>query len=218
MAWSPASLPSREEESRLHQRLLDDDPVAPAEVAGTYLRPLIAWLKKRNSSQVPEHFVEEAAGEAIVSLTKNPRSFDPLRSRAERPLFSYLTLSAQRDLQNLLKKEEAHWRGRESLESVELSPLARKHLSEDKDPSLPLQLREEAEKANREVLSRVKDGLGEEEVRVLDLMLDGERKTAVFAQALGKGHLPKKDQKVEVKRIKDMLKKRIERGNNGGAS
>ena len=61
----------------------------------------------------------------------------------------------------------------------------------------------------------MREGLSDAESRALDLLLDGERKTAVFAEALGIGHLPMKDQRAEVKRVKDKLKKRIERETRG---
>jgi hypothetical protein len=64
----------------------------------------------------------------------------------------------------------------------------------------------------------VRHDLNAGEERVLALMLDGERKTLAFAQALGIDQLPKKEQKAKVKRLKDKLKKRIERGADGRAS
>jgi len=54
-----------------------------------------------------------------------------------------------------------------------------------------LQLREEAEKAEREILAPVRQGLSAGEVQFLDLMLQGERKTTVFARALGIEALPR---------------------------
>jgi len=47
--------------------------------------------------------------------------------------------------------------------------------------------------------------------RVIELMLHGERRTAVFAEAMGVAHLGKDEQKRMVKRKKDQLKKRLQR-------
>ena len=59
------------------------------------------------------------------------------------------------------------------------------------------------------------DDLSEGESRVLELILQGERKTVIFAQALGIDHLPKKEKTVEVNRVKNKIKKRIDRRKTG---
>src|SRR5207245_3457630 len=115
MAGSAPSL-TPEQELHLHRRLLDADPVASSEFAVEYLGPLIAWLTRTNSRRIAPEFIEEAAGEALICLIKNPQRFDASRNRGRLPLFSYLRLAAKRDLQNLLKKEKRHRRGRVNLE------------------------------------------------------------------------------------------------------
>ncbi len=65
------------------------------------------------------------------------------------------------------------------------------------------------------MIAPVREGLSDAESKALELLLDGERKTAVFAEALGIGHLPTTDQRAEVKRVKDKLKKRIQRETSG---
>jgi hypothetical protein len=78
-----------------------------------------------------------------------------------------------------------------------------------------LERREEAEKADSKVLSQVRRGLSPEQQCCLELMVQGERKTAAFAKALGIENLSKNEQQIEVKRVKDMLKQRIRRTRNG---
>jgi hypothetical protein len=51
--------------------------------------------------------------------------------------------------------------------------------------------------------------------RVLRLMVDGERRTAVFAAVLGLDGQPAEAQRREVKRAKDRIKKRLERAGWG---
>ena len=217
MAESPYSLPTREEELILHRRLAAADPVASADLAKTYLLRLIASLRRSNSRRVPTEFIEEAADEALMCLVKNPNGFDASRNRAKLPLFAHLRLAAQRDLQNILRREERHWRRRVSLKRVELSPSAGKYLGRNDDPSEALQLREEAEKADGQILCFVRQGLGDGELRALELMLQGDRQTAAFARVLGIEHLSKEEQQAEVKRVKGKLKKRIEREDHGRA-
>ena len=179
------------------------------------MTPLIDALTRANRKSISPEFLEEAVHLAIMSLCRKPASFDPSRSKADRPLFAYLQMSAQRDLQNLLKKETRHWQTRVSLESVEQSPDGGKYLGREDDPSVPLALREESEQAERQVLTAIRAGLSDGEQRCLELLIDGERKTSAFAQALGIEQLPKEDQKVEVKKVKDKLKKRLERKDHG---
>src|SRR5690348_15841032 len=59
------SKPSADDALFLHQRLLERDPVAPADFAVAFLKPLIAWLRRTNPGVDPVA-CEEAAGEAIV--------------------------------------------------------------------------------------------------------------------------------------------------------
>src|SRR5262249_28260279 len=94
---------------------------------------------------------------------------------------------------------------------VELSRDGGKYLAVKEDPSLSLERQEESTHATRTVVAPARDGLRDGESRALDLILQGERKTAVFAEALGITHLPTSVQRTEVKRVKDKLKKRLER-------
>ena len=122
-------------------------------------------------------------------------------------------MAAKRDLQNILSKEQR--RKKKSLKNVELSEEAGKYLGADKEPAMILQLKEEAEKAEREILTAVRQGLSAGELQVLDLMLQGERKTAVFAEALGIADLPPSEQEALVQRVKNKLNKRLERRTHG---
>jgi RNA polymerase sigma factor (sigma-70 family) len=210
MASPPLTL---DEELDLHRRLIDGDPVASAQLAEAYLDRLIDFLKATNDRSIPREFIADAAGDALVSLIKKPASFDPGRNSGELPLWAYLKMAAKRDLQNILNKEQR--RKKKSLENVELSDEAGKYLGADKEPVMILQLKEEAEKAEREILTAVRQGLSAGELQVLDLMLQGERKTAVFAQALGIADLPPSEQEATVQRVKNKLNKRLERRTHG---
>ncbi len=208
MAASNEHLISEEEEQALHRRLLDGDVTASADLATTFLDPLITWLMGRNSRDIPKDLCVEAAEDAVIALVKCPTSFKPSRRMR---LFAYLCMSAQGDLRNILRREGRERQHEISLEDVELSGQAGKYLAEDGDQLRLLEIQEERTKVAEEVVSPARDGLTEAELRALDLVLQGERKTAVFAEVLGIAHLPTKVQRTEVKRVKDKLKKRIER-------
>jgi RNA polymerase sigma-70 factor (ECF subfamily) len=208
MADAHAPAPTQEEALRLYQRLLDADPTAPSDLAAAYLEPLVLWLNEHNRGVAPE-FCIEAAEDAVLALIRRPDAYRPDRLGLE----AYLRMAAQGDLRNLLRGERRHHRHREPWEVVELSPGGGKY-SWQEDPSLPLQIAEE-QRAAQSVPDSVREGLSEPETRVLELMLRGERKTSAYAAAYGIGHLPVEEQRREVKRVKDRLKKRWERA--GGA-
>ena len=202
---------SADEERSLHRRLVDGDVTASADLTRLFLVHVIGWLTAKNSRRVPEELRVEAAEDALIALIKAPASFDPARGKR---LASYLCMSAQGDLRNILQREGRYYKNQRRLEDVELSPQAGKYLVVNDDPARSLECQEESERA-RVVAAPVREGLSDAESRALELLLDGERKTAVFAEALGIGHLPTTDQRAEVKRVKDKLKKRIQRETSG---
>lgn len=206
---------SPEEEQALHRRLAAGDNMAFADLAMRYLDPLIRWLRTNNLATVPEEMCITAAEDALLALVKSPLSFKP--SRKVR-LEAYLRMSAQGDLKNALQREKRHRHGRISIKNVELSGLAGKYSRGDDEPwgddepCLALQIQEAVDKAYRDVPESMRDGLTEGEMQFFMLMERGERKTVVLAKAIGADHLPKSEQAVIVKRTKDKLKKRKQRG------
>ena len=207
-------LVSQEDEQSLHRRLVDGDPTAPVDLARLFLDSLIAWLIAKNRISVPEDMCVEAAGDALIALMKSPKSFNPARGKR---LAAYLRMSAQGDLRNILRREGRHYQNHTSLKDVELSPEAGKYLAVNDDALLSLERQEDNAQATLTVIAPVRKGLSEAEMRALDLPLQGEWKTALLLlpRTLGIGHLPTNVQRTEVKRVKDKLKKRIERETNG---
>jgi Sigma-70 region 2 len=207
MSSSFQFLISQEDELALHKRLVDGDVTAPVELATIYIDGLIKLLIDKNSWKVPEELCVEAAEDAWIALVKNPNSFNPEKGKR---LGNYLSMSAQGDLRNRLR-DEGRKRGK-SLEVVQLSVNEGKLLETTDDPSLPLRIQEEMEQVREGFIPIVSDGLSDGESRVLDLIMQGERKATVYAQALGIDHLPKKEKTNEVNRVKNKIKKRIKRG------
>jgi len=185
----------------LWQRLLARDPNAWPELCKTLLEPLTDWLRRRVPYADPD-LAAEAAEDALIGLAKRPHSYDPRRGGLE----AYLRLSARGDLLNLERRERRHRQGRCDLLRVALDPQAGKYLGVEDDPCDRLILAEEEER-----LRRAPPGLGGDERRVWELMCRGERRTPVYAEMLGLSHLPPKEQRHEVKRWKDRIRKRCER-------
>jgi RNA polymerase sigma-70 factor (ECF subfamily) len=195
-----------EPERALHRRLMEQDPTAPDDVAVAFLEPLIGWLAARNP-RLHNDLISEAAEEAILTLIRNPGVYDPHRGGLE----SYLRMSAQGDLRNLLSRESRHHIGRVPLEVVEHSDKAGNYLGRDDDPSLRMRMQEQLEGLGSTVPPCVWEGLTAPETLVLKLMLRGERSTDVFAEAYGVADRPLRERRRIVKQVKDRLKKRIER-------
>ncbi len=189
----------------LHRRLLERDPVAPADFAVAFLNPLIAWLQTTNSGVDPMA-CEEAAGEAIVGFLNNPTKYDPQRLGVE----AFLRMAAQRDLQNLLRKERRHQKNRRDWNVVEQASEEGKYLRREDDPSLPLQIEEARQRQTPP------DAVWQQ-------LTDVERLCSGTDATGGAAHIrcspsssasricPPREQKREVKRVKDRLKKRMER-------
>ena len=201
------SLPSEllaEDALRLHQRLLERDPVGPADFAVAFLKPLIAWLQTTTAGVDPMACAD-AAGEAIVGFLNNLTAYDPERLEVE----AFLRMAAQRDLQNLLRKERRHQRNRRDWNIVEQASEDGKYLMREDDPSLPLQIEEARQRQGPP--DALWQQLTDVERSFWEQMQQGERRTPVFAVILGITHLSASEQRREVKRVKDRLKKRLER-------
>src|SRR5204862_6197783 len=119
------------------------------------------------------------------------------------PLPAFLRMIARRRLLNLRDKEKRHQAGRIPWATVELD------LPDRKDSEGELAFAEHPR------LREVIDSLSEADRRVFDLMLDGERDTAVFAAALGVSDRPSEEQFDVVKRAKDRNKARLKRAGGG---
>jgi hypothetical protein len=212
MTALPTSRPSPELGSALHRGLLEHDPVAPSEFAMAYLDYLAGHLAARNPG-IERQYCDTAAGDAILALIKNPAAYDPARG----DLDTYLRMAAQGDLKNLLRREQRHRSRRASWEAVEKSPDLGNELGDvEGDPARIVEAHEtvmERQAAQQHVSLA---DLTPEEERVLALLDAGERRTDLYAAALGIAHLPFAEQQRRVKQIKDRLKKRRERARNHG--
>lgn len=184
----------------LHQRLLDDDPVATVDFFEMVVPRLERYLRYQfpsiGASVDPDVYIL-ATHDALTDYFKSPQKYDPDRSG----LMTYLRLAARRDLQNLLGKESRHAKGRISLDSVEFDRSDGNDVAETVAGSI------DAERLREELT----EGMTPGERDVFFLMVEGERSTEAAAAALNIEHLAVRDQVREVKRVKDRIKKRIQR-------
>jgi hypothetical protein len=202
-----AALPM--EEAELYERLRDGDPTAPSDLAVAYLDDLAGWLSAHNPGVDP-HLCQSAAEDALLSLMKNPAAYKP----ELRGLTGYLRMAATGDLRNLLKSERRHTLRSVPFEDVELSGEAGKLIQEDANPAVIVENREAERPAvvGMPVLpAAVQATFTPEEQQVRELMWRREYKTAVYAAVLHIADRPVEEQRQEVKRVKDRIKKRLKR-------
>ncbi len=191
----------------LHRRLLEGDPTAPADVADKLLQPLLTRLRHRYPNLTNETILYDSVVDAVLSYSERPGQFDPSKAT----LLGYLTMSAKGDVLNALARRKKRATREVSLQLVEDSPQARKSLSGHGNVASADDLVIEHLDSSRLMEHMRAAAHSPEDGRVLQLLVDGERRTERFAAALGVDHLAAGEQKRVVKQAKDRLKKRLER-------
>jgi hypothetical protein len=201
--------PSTEQGLSLHRRLCAGEATAPSDFAVAYTDILGAWIQTKNP-RADEDQCQDAAHRAILAFIHRPSCYDPARGETA----AYLRMSAQGDLINLRRREDRHNRGRVRLKNVEDVVAGGKYL-ETTDDAAALSFDEEKARRDGAVLAAVRESLTASDQRCLDLMRQGEKQTAAFAAAAGFSDLAPNEQARAVKRVKDRIKKRIQRAGGG---
>ena len=191
----------------LHARLVAGDPVAPAELAERYLDILVVRVAGAYPG-LDDDLYGDAAETALVSLIKNPVSYDPQRSSLE----NYLALSARRDLLNLVRSRQRQQGAASGFSVVELSVESTETIADD-DPGVdPAAVLERADDDRPPGwLQEITAVWTYQEREFLDLMQENERRTSRYAEVLCIADLAPAEQRAEVKRMKDRLTRRIQR-------
>jgi hypothetical protein len=184
--------------------LLEGDPTATRDFLLLYLAPLLSWLRGKRRAAPPD-LVQQAVNDALLDLCRRPGTFDPQR---DPDLFRFLRRAASCDLSNALSAERRRTRKEILVGVVEDGPHAGNE-EEEADPVRLLMARE-----SQQSLARLRDHLErtlpERDRGVLRLLLDGERRTAAYARALGLQGEPSEFRR-EVKRAKDRVQKHLRR-------
>lgn len=187
-------------QNKIHERLLAGDVTAPAELAEGLIEPLLQRLTKKYPQLHDSDLFYDAVTDALMSYIKRPAQFDPTK----RTLIGFLVMAAEGDLLNALAKEKRRRQKEIPLEDVELEVSAgNSEIEEGNSETEPE--REKLRQALPRIFGDPKDLL------MVELMMSGERTTEAFVKVLEIRHLPMEQQRREVKRHKDRLKKRLER-------
>lgn len=189
----------------LHRLLLEGDPTASARIAERHWTRLIERLNA-HFPNVPD-LVEDAVCQALTNYFLRPTIYDPNRSS----LSAFLFMAARANLINLLAAEKRRLKYEvvdldQDESDVALNESGAEYLADETTNPERLDLDQgELEVRIQQVLPDPRDR------EILALMMDGERRTAAFAQLLGITSLPLAEQKALVKRHKDRIKQRLRR-------
>ena len=190
----------------LHNRLIEGDVIASSELAEAFL-PLLVRGLERAFPLVDGHSRETSAEDALLSYLKRPEQFDANKLS----LSSYLLMSAKRDLLNMLEARKIDQNTQTLADLVELSTsVSEQGLDKDEQELVAPPDRTETTDPYfwDQVRALVPDPIQQ---RVVVLMMHHVRDTEAYAAVLGITHLNQKEQEEVVKRVKDRLKKRLQR-------
>lgn len=180
----------------LIDKLVQHDATALRCLYEVHANDLLNYFTLRYQSLSKEE-ISDAITDALIKLVDNPVTFKPGSSS----LKTYLIRDIRGDILNTFAKIQ---RAKKKLSVVELSDedgnIKKESINEAKDLELKV----------RNFLEKTLDN--ERDIQFAWMMeIDRERATSEFARVLQKTQLPFAEQKVEVKKHKDRIKKRLNR-------
>ncbi len=184
----------------LHARLVAGDPTASRELVHTGAPRIVSALRRRYG-YLPREDLEDSANDALLYLLADPTQYHPERGS----LLNFLTTVALHKLTDRVRKA---YRRREIPVGgiVELEQCAANNPVES-----PSQLghaprcTQEIEALLAEVLPDARDR------RVWEIVCAGRAAISEMAAVLDLGHLPLKEQQMQVKRHRDRVVRRVRR-------
>jgi RNA polymerase sigma-70 factor (ECF subfamily) len=188
------AFPAPAEELALHERLLAEDPVAPADVFRALMGPVCQALQ--HDLHCTEEEAYDSGVDAVYAYLDDPDRFNRNRGR----LSTYIMdIAKKRAIDRVRSRTAAERRDEAYARVVELRA---------RNPKDAM----ETEIMARELWPRVEEALpSERDRKTLELILAGERSAAVLAEALGLSELPANEQRLTVKQHRDRLLKVLER-------
>jgi len=191
----------------LHQLILIGDDIALSKLYDLYGEEIAKKLKTWYSlaARIDVSLIYTAVNEAFWGYFRNPLTFNPEKSN----LLRFLEIAAERDLQNILAKEEKYLIAKKAPADVELEEIFWNSLIQDHTSA-------DGELIINEMMAQVNGILGnyfrtDQDIKLAKLVISQERETKYFALILQIEDWSNEEQKMEVKRHKDRIKKTLER-------
>lgn len=198
--------PPRGWQDQVHARILRDDTTAFAELCEVALPHLAAFLEGRFHAQ-DSQLCRTTAIDCLLNYHKNPNQYNS----AYLSLFAYLRMSARYDLLSAMDKEQRRKGRLSSLDEMTEQLAISEVLAQDDQEELDSWLQGHTDWSISEIIAALESNLEEDEKAVLWLMLEGVRDTSRYVEVLQCSHLDGSAQRLEVKRAKDRLIKKLQR-------
>lgn len=176
----------------LHRRLLAGDKTAGNALSDQLLESLQRKLPGRDAENK-----FDAAVDALIDFISRPDAFDPHKGQIE----PFLLLAAKRNLMNVRRGDH-----RRHVRETKAAAYFQNNYVELPDPVENL-----IGKDNEALYRRLLAAIAPADRPVAELMLQGERRTAVYAKALGLDGQTTEQQRMAVKRAKDRVTKALQR-------
>jgi hypothetical protein len=192
------------EEIELHNLTVNGDETAFSKLYSLYSNDIFNSLKKFYPviAKKDDAIIMEAVSDGFLGYYKNPSTFNPSISALKK----FLQLACERDLINILDKEERKIKKMRFVE-VEESFWNRKFGTVENPESILL-LKEIEETENHELKNILKN---EVDVKLAKLIKIGERRTEMFSRVLKIENLAFDEQQKIVKQNKDRIKVTLKR-------
>ncbi len=197
--------PTEQWQSQQHQRILNGDVTAFAELCEQALPHLINFLQSA-FPQADAHMQESVVIDCLLDYQARADQYDP----TQLGLFSYLRMAVRGDILNAIDSQKRRQRRLVDIDDPQIEPQI---AATDTGP-LDDWLQKHTSVRRQDVLRALYSELDEADRPLLLLMLEGVRDTQEFALAMGIGDQDIIIQRQAVKRAKDRIKKQMQRFSN----
>lgn len=197
----PTSKELHEKTFALHNEMLAGRLTASVQLA-ELLQPLICRaLAKKFFNVDDEHLIQTATNDAILYYLKSPNNFDVKRSS----LLNFVWQRANSNLLNLLKENTKR---NKFVELDEAQTVYSSETSQNETIEESLIDKEQNRQTYKQLYELFPDPIDQ---KFLELLMNGDRETILFAAILGISNETPEEQRAGVKKHKDRIKKFIQR-------
>ena len=194
---------SAEATIQIYRRLLANEPDAPSDMIELFLEPLVRALRAKYPNLPDPNLVTDIVEDTLFNFVQQPARYHPEKGT----LWNYLYMDALGDLHNAWKRESKRL---EAL--VPFDPVAHDRAARNDEIEVVTERLAPDRSPGRLTMAQLRQEIPDpREWAVFELMLEGERRTDVYAQVLGIAGQPMADQRRLVKQVKDRLRLRLKR-------
>lgn len=189
------------DELAIQQRLLSRDPVARSDVIAALYADVVRGVQRRAGGDCDLALAEEQAGEALLQYAEDPSRYDPDRGS----LHDYLVMIGLSRYRDARRYDRRHGAGLPSLSNPRIAAVADRADESDIE-ELIADL--DAAQLKSRLIAHFDDP---RDWAAADLVLDGVPGWEPYVEALGLASLAEDQQRTEVYRVKNRVKKRLQR-------